>query len=84
MTHHSLPSLNLIQIKQDAIVVPIVLVALNLLIALVAEVAATRCANHVIAALAALNCHATAWTLLAVFLQVHQHSLIALTLQLQM
>ena len=71
LSHLSFPSLNFTQIKQDAIAAPVVLVALYLLITLVAEMPAARCADHVVAALTALNSHATGWTLLAIFLHEH-------------
>ena len=81
LTHLSLPSLNLTQVKQNTVAIPEVLVAVYLLVALVAEVAATGRADHMVAALTALYVHAAAETLLAGFLQVQKQSLTTAVLQ---
>jgi len=75
LAHLRLPPLNLTQIKQDTVPIPVVLVSINLLVASVAEEDTARCAGHLIAALAALYGHATSWTLLAVFLHRQKISL---------
>ena len=69
-----LPSLNLSEVKQDTVAIPIVLVALYLLVAFVAKERPARPTGHFITAFTALNGHATGRTLLACFLQTASNS----------
>lgn len=73
LPHFGLPALNLSQVKQNAIAIPVMLVSIYLLVASVAEVGATCCTCHLIAAFTALNGHATSWALLAIFLHTQNN-----------
>lgn len=69
LTHLVLPSLDLREVKQDTVAIPVVLVTLYLLVAFVAKECPTRPAGHFVTAFTSLNGHATGRTLLARFLQ---------------
>ena len=73
LPHFGLPALNLSQVKQNAIAIPVMLVSIYLLVASVAEVGAACCTCHLIAAFTALNGHATSWALLAIFLHTQNN-----------
>lgn len=73
LTHLVLPSLNLGEVKQNTVTIPIMLVTFYLLVALIAKERPTCSAGHLVAAFTSLNGHATGRTLLASFLQQRAH-----------